>query len=83
MDEFNRGMEPEVKRYFRKIIRSFTAVSFWLLGTTTAGFYFGLAIVNDALRWYHLVYYVLVAGGLVLLIFYLYKTWRDKKNQEL
>lgn len=83
MDEFSRGMEPEVKRYFRKIIRSFTAASFWLLGSATAGFYFKLAIINDGVRWYNILFYALSAVGLCFLLFYLYKVWGMKQDQEL
>ena len=84
MDEFTRGMEPEVRRYFRKIISSVSLVSIWLLSMATAGFFFKLAIVKDGLRWYNLVFYAILVVTLLLLLLYLYRTWiSGRGNQEL
>ena len=82
MDEYNSGMDPEVKRYFRRIINSFSIASMWLLTVSTAGLYFRLAIVNDGISWYHILFYILAAGSFVLLLAYLYKTWSKKPDKE-
>jgi hypothetical protein len=37
------GMDPEVARYFRKILRSLFAGLMWLFINITAGIYFELA----------------------------------------
>src|SRR5215204_6287060 len=76
MDEYDRGMDPEVKRYFKRIINSFGIASLWLLTVSTAGLFFKLAIVKDGIRWYNLVYYFLFLTTFILLLIYLFKTWR-------
>jgi len=78
MDEFSRGMDPEVKRYFKKIARSFFAGLVWLMATATAGIYFRLGIAGNGMQWYHFVFYGLALITLGLLVRYLYGVWRGK-----
>ena len=78
MDEYNHGMDPEVKRYFKRIINSFSFASIWLLAVSTAGLFFRLAILKDGIRWYNILFYILAAVSLVMLLIYLYKTWSKK-----
>jgi hypothetical protein len=78
MDEYNSGMDPEVKRYFKQILRSFSAGLLWLMSMGIPGFFFKLAVVRGTLRWYNVFYYCLCAVSLVALIFYLSKVWRQK-----
>ncbi len=78
MDE-NIGMDPEVRRYFRKILSSFGAAILWLMTVGTAGFYFHLAIIKESVQWYNAVFYGVFAGSLCLLIFYFYKLWQRKE----
>jgi NADH:ubiquinone oxidoreductase subunit 3 (subunit A) len=75
MDEYNTGMDPEVKRYFRKIMKTFSVGLLWMMVTGTAGFFFGLAIIRDGLRWYNLVFYFFFLLTLAAMIFYFYKIW--------
>ena len=82
MDEFNRGMEPEVKRYFKRIMNSFSIASFWLLAVSTAGLFFKLAIVSDGIQWYNFVFYLLALVSFIFLLRYLYKTWSKKYDEE-
>ena len=78
MDEYNHGMDPEVKRYFKRIINSFSFASIWLLAVSTAGLFFRLAILQNGIRWYNILFYILAAVSLVMLLIYLYKTWSKK-----
>jgi hypothetical protein len=41
------GMDPEVRRYFRKIMNSFAFGLLWMLTLSTVGLYMGLAYVGD------------------------------------
>ena len=79
MDEYNQGMEPEVKRYFRKILNSVFLLSLWLLTAATAGFLFKLAIIKHTIRWYNILFYVGFISSLVWLLFYLYRIWTKKQ----
>lgn len=70
-------MDPEVRRYFKKIINSFSFGLIWLLSAATAGFYFRLARVSGTLQWYNWAFYGFFILSLFLLVYYLYRTWRQ------
>ncbi len=76
MEEFNTGMDPAVRRYFRKIINSFVAGLLWMLTMSMAGIYFELAVVDEKLRWYNIVFYLVFLVTLLWLIRYFYRSWK-------
>jgi len=80
MDEYNSGMDPEVRKYFRKIINSFSACLFWLLSVVTAGLFFHLGFVDEGLKWYNLVFYFLFLLTFAALLRYLYRLWGKRKD---
>jgi hypothetical protein len=69
------GMDPEVARYFRKILRSLFAFLMWLFMNVTAGIYFKLAYSGNYSSFVHVLFFVWLVLSLVLLLWYLYKTW--------
>jgi hypothetical protein len=71
------GLDPQTKRYFRKILSSFFTGIFWMLIMSTLGFFFGMAIVDGGWRWYNTVFYVLFATSLFWIIRYYYRMWKD------
>jgi hypothetical protein len=71
-----QGWDPEVQRYFRKIMSSFGYGLLWLMSGVTAGLYFGLAFRGDIPRIYNILFYLLLAAGLGLLLRYYYRLWR-------
>lgn len=68
-------MDPEVKRYFQKILNSFGMGLLWMFTMVTAGLYFKLALIGKSLLWYNAVFYGLFVITLALLIRYFYRTW--------
>jgi hypothetical protein len=76
-DDENMGIDPEVKRYFRKIVMSFSYGLLWMLVMSTAGFYFGFAIIDKEMHWYNLLFYSLFGISLLAYLWYLYRTWKD------
>lgn len=76
MDEYNSGMEPEVKKYFRKIMNSFFMGLLWLLTVVTAGLYFRLGLPEEGLHWYNILFYAAFLASFFLLLRYFYKTWK-------
>jgi hypothetical protein len=76
MDEYDHGMDPELKRYFRKIMNSFSFGLIWLMTMAIAGFYFKLGIIRDGIFWYNILFFVFALISFVALIAYFYKTWR-------
>ncbi|HEX6845873.1 MAG TPA: hypothetical protein VF144_02790 [Chitinophagaceae bacterium] len=69
------SMDPEVTKYFRKILRSLFAFLMWLLINVTAGIYFELAYSNNYSSLVHILFFVWMVLSLALLLWYLYKTW--------
>ena len=76
MDEYNSGMDPEMKRYFRKIMSSFSWGAIWLLTAATLGIFFQLGFVADGVRWYNVLFYLTLLASILLLGRYYYRTWR-------
>ena len=77
MDEYNTGMDPEVRRYFKKIMNSFFVGLFWMLIMATAGIFFRLGYVGGGIAWYNIVFYLVFCLSLAALLRYYYKTWRQ------
>lgn len=77
MDEYNSGMDPEVKRYFRKIINSFSAGLLWLVVIATAGIFFRLGEMGHGIHWYNIVFYILLVASLFFLLRYYYRLWKN------
>lgn len=75
MDEFSSGMEPEVKKYLKKVLNSFFVGAFWLIAIATAGIFFKLGFVRDGFKWYNIVFYFIAVTSLFFLIRYYYKVW--------
>jgi hypothetical protein len=71
-----RGWDPEVKRYFRKIIYSFSYGMLWLMGAVTAGLYYRLAYRDDVPLVYVILFYAGFVLSLGLLIRYYYRLWK-------
>lgn len=76
MDEYNTGMDPEIKRYFRKILNSFSWGALWLVGIATLGIFFQLGIVTGGIRWYNILFYFVLITSLMMLLRYYYKVWK-------
>jgi len=76
MDEYNTGMDREIKRYFRKILNSFSWGALWLISIATLGIFFQLAIVSGDIKWYNILFYLILLGSLFLLLRYYYKVWK-------
>lgn len=71
-----QGWDPEVKKFFRKIISSFSFGLLWLMSGVTAGLYFGLAHRTDIPVIYNILFYVCFLASLVILLRYFYLLWR-------
>lgn len=79
MDEYNSGMDPEVKAYFKKIMNSFSMGALWLLSTATLGLFLGLGLSKNGIHWYNILFYIFAVGTLVGVVFYFRRVWRNEK----
>lgn len=81
MDEYDRGMDPEVKRYFKKIMNSFSFGLLWMISVATAGLYFDLGFARDGIKWYNIVFYAIAVTSFIGLIYYYHRLWgSNEKN---
>ena len=78
MDEYNTGIDPEVKIYFRKIMKSFSVGLFWLLIMATLGLFFRLGHVQNGGHWYNWVFYGVLLLTLAALLRFFYNLWRKR-----
>ena len=69
-----QGWDPEVKKYFRKILNTIGVGLLWLMIALTAGLYLGLAHHSNKL--YTAIFYTGFAITLFLLIRYYINIWR-------
>jgi hypothetical protein len=78
MDEYNQGWDPEVKRYFRKIMNTFGVGAIWLLFMATLGLFLRMGYVRNGFDVFNIVFYVLFLISFPLLLWYFYRVWRRK-----
>jgi len=76
MDEYSSGMDPEVKKLFRKIVQSFSWGALWLISIATLGIFFQLGFVVSGIHWYNIVFYLVFISTLFMLLRYYYKQWK-------
>jgi hypothetical protein len=69
------GMDPEVTKYFKKIIKSLFAGLLWLMINIIAGLYYALAYSKNYPGIVHVVFYIWLTGSLIFLLIYFYKLW--------
>jgi FtsH-binding integral membrane protein len=72
-----QGWDPEVKKFFRKILNSFGLGLLWMMTMATAGIYLGYGFAGRSL-FSNIVFYVVMFISLGFLIWYMHRTW--KKN---
>jgi hypothetical protein len=73
-----QGWDPEVRKFFVKILNTISMGLIWLLAVFTAGLYFGLATHPNIV--FALSFYAGFVITLVLLVKYLLRLWRQEKR---
>ena len=71
-----QGWDPEVKKYFRKILSTVSLGLLWMIACATAGIYYQLAYRTDKPFVYMILFYAGMAAGLILFIRWCYHAWR-------
>jgi hypothetical protein len=70
-------MDPEVTRYFKKIVASFSIGFLWLFVIVTSGLYFGFALIDVKLHWYNILFYLFFLFSFCWLMYYYYRMWKN------
>jgi hypothetical protein len=73
-------MDPEVKKYFVKILYSLSLGLFWMALNVTTGIYWEMATINNGLSLMNVLFFLLLLISLALLLYYYYRTWRTPVN---
>jgi len=71
-----QGMDPDIKKYFIKILNSFSLGFIWLFGNLTAGIYFRLAYKTEKPFVFTIIFYVICVITFVALLRYYYRIWK-------
>lgn len=71
-----QGWDPEVKKYFVKILNSISIGLLWLMAMVTAGLYFQLGYRTNRPAFFNVLFYFVLLVSLFFLIRYYYKTWK-------
>lgn len=71
-----RGWDPEVKKYLKKILQTISFGLLWLMTGVTAGIYFELGDTSSKPVIGTILFYAGMVISLLLLIRYLYNTWK-------
>ena len=70
-------MDPEVKKYFIKILYSLSLGLFWMALNVTTGIYWGMGIISNGISLINVLFFLLLLSSLGLLLYYYYRTWRS------
>ena len=71
-----QGWDPEVKKFFRKILYSVSYGFLWMVACSTAGIYYQLAYWNRKPFIYTILFYAGMTISLVMLIRWYIRTWK-------
>ncbi len=71
-----RNWDPEVKKFFVKILNSIAWGLCWMIACATAGIYFELGYISGRPVIYPVIFYALMLISLFFLIRYFYKLWK-------
>jgi hypothetical protein len=71
-----QGWDPDVKKYFRKILNTVFFGLLWMTGCATAGIYYQLGYRTDKPFIYTILFYAGMVISLMLLLRWFYLTWK-------
>lgn len=72
-----QNWDPGVKKFFVKILNSISLTICWMMAAVLAGIYYELGDANGKPVIYTIIFYAATLLTLLLLIRYLYKTWKS------
>jgi hypothetical protein len=71
-----QGMDPDVKKYLRKILNSLFYGLLWLALNVLAGLYWEWAIVDKKLSIHNVLFFAWFVVSLAFLLYYYYRSWK-------
>jgi len=71
-----QGWDPDVSKFFVRIINAIAVTIIWMLTASTVGLYAGLAVPGQYPVWVTILYYSFLIGSFILLARFLRNNWR-------
>ncbi len=71
-----QGWDPEIKKYFKKVLNSVCYGLIWMMTMVTLGIYYELAYSAGKPIVYSILFYAFMAITLGLLLRYYYRIWK-------
>jgi hypothetical protein len=73
-----RGWDPQVKSYLKKVMTSLSLGLLWMMLCVTAGIYFELGYTAGKPVIYTILFYIGMLLSMIGLIWYLYRLWKKE-----
>ena len=71
-----QGWDPDVSKFFVRIINAIAVTIIWMLTASTVGLYAGLAVPGQYPFWVTILYYSFLIVSFILLARFLRANWR-------
>jgi len=72
------GMEPEVKEFLKRVLKTVSGGMLFLVFHMTVGLYFNWAFFEGEVRTGNWIYYLTLLLSFCYLLYYYYKLWKGK-----
>lgn len=70
------GWDPDVKKYFRKVLNTISYGLIWMMAAVAAGLYFRLAIPGERPLYAIIIFYIVLLASFLFLLRFFYSTWK-------
>lgn len=70
-------MEPEIKAFLVKIIKSLSIAILWMLLNMTLGIFFDFGFIHSSITLANILFYIFLLASLSALIWYLLRIWKE------
>lgn len=77
-----QGWDPDVSKFFVRIINAIALTIIWMLSASTIGLYAELAVIGRYPWWVTLLYYVCLILSFAFLVRYLRTNWRKHHKND-
>lgn len=74
--QMEQGWDPEVKRFFLKILNTISWGLIWILLAATFGLYLGWAYNSGRPVYTHIIYYLCMPVSLFFVVRHIYRLWK-------
>lgn len=70
-------MEPEIKEFLVKVIKSLSIAILWMLLNMTLGIFFDYGFIHSSVSMANILFYIFLLSSLSALIWYLLRIWKE------